>query len=429
MKPVIHKTAARFKHKILGMLQVAAAYLSVYLAFSGGRSLQVDRSALKEIKPPFIVLANHTSFIDPALIQFVVAKYPCYFLTTNFYFRHPLIGKLLHLFGAIPKIQFFPDIRSTRGALAAIARGDVVGIFPEGRRSIDGSCCDIPESIARFIKKVKVPVVAVKINGGYFAWPRWSASWRPGHMETTAKLLFTADDIGAMDAKQIYSAVCQALSYNDYDWNRSARERYSHQHIAEQLHLILHQCPRCLREQIMRSRQNRLYCSGCGNAAIIDEYGFLQPFDHTCVVFDDPVKWTAWQRKNILALVSDEQFLIQTAVCELRTADKYYGTFRRCGYGLLYLRHAGLYFHGQVDGQTTDLFFPIDRVPTISTEFKNDFEICDDTTAWWIFLAEEQQTVRLECAISLLYKLYVEKQPALNRQESSKAPEHKMQSV
>jgi len=51
------------------------------------------------------------------------------------------------------------------------------------------------------------------------------------------------------------------------------------------------------------------------------------------------------------------------------------------------------------------LFFPIERLPTISTEFKHDFEICDNKHAWWIFLDEEQQTVRLESAISLLYQL------------------------
>ncbi|HWQ71677.1 MAG TPA: lysophospholipid acyltransferase family protein [Desulfitobacteriaceae bacterium] len=406
MKLAIYKAAAQIKHKILGLLQVAAAYVIVYWVFRGVR---FDRSGIKELRPPFIVLGNHTSFVDPALVQCAVARYPCYFLTTNFYFRHPVIGKILNLFGAIPKIQFLPDVRSTRGALAAIARGDVVGIFPEGRRSIDGSCCDIPDSIARFIKKVKVPVVAVKTNGGYFAWPRWSAFRRSGRVETVAKQILTATDICVMDSKQIYSAICQGLTYNDYDWNRCAKERYYHRHAAEQLHLILHQCPRCLGEQIMRSKKNRLYCSACGNAAIVDEYGFLQPLDYKCVVFDDPVKWTAWQRENMLALVRDEKFLIQAVVTELRIADKFYGVFRSCGCGIVSLQCEGLYFHGKVNGQITDLFFPIERMPTISTEFKHDFEICDDKNAWLIFLEEEQQTVRLESAISLLYQLNVRK--------------------
>jgi len=403
MKFDTFKAVTRIKLKILGWLQIAAAYGSVYWVFRG--NVRFNRSGIKDIKPPFIVLGNHTSFIDPALVQCAIARYPCYFLTTNFYFRQLVIGKILTLFGAIPKTQFFPDIRSTRGALSVIARGGVIGVFPEGRRSIDGNCCDIPESIARFIKKMKVPVVAVKTNGGYLAWPRWSSFWRRGRVETVAKQILSAADIGVLDSRQIYAVVCQALTYNDYDWNRLARERYYHRHAAEQLHLILHQCPRCLGEQRMRSKGSRLYCSACGNTATINECGFLQPVDHTCVVFDDPVKWAAWQRETMSERVRDEKFLIQALVTDLRVADKFYGSFRSCGCGYVSLCREGLYFHGRVDGQTTDLFFPIERLPTISTEFKHDFEICDNKHAWWIFLDEEQQTVRLESAISLLYQL------------------------
>ncbi len=315
------------------------------------------------------------------------------------------------MFGAIPKIQFLPDIRTTRGALSVIARGDIVGIFPEGRRSVDGSCCEIPESIARFIKKAKVPVVTVKTNGGYFVWPRWSAFWRSGRVETVAKQLFSVAEISNMDIGQIHSAVCQALAYNDYDWNRKAKVVYHHRKAAERLDLILHQCPRCLGEQKMWSRENRLYCSACGNTALLDKYGFLQPLNDECVVFDDPVKWTAWQHENMLALLRDEDFQLEAAVKELRVADKFYGAFRSCGYGQVSLRQEGLYFHGKVDGQMKDLFFPIAKMPTISTEFGYDFEICDDSNAWWIFLEEDQQTVRIESAISLLYRLNQEARP------------------
>ncbi|MDR3566003.1 MAG: lysophospholipid acyltransferase family protein [Negativicutes bacterium] len=404
MTLIISKAAARLKCKLLGLLQVVAAHAIVYWVFRGRTYLKVDRSSMKDLKPPFIVLGNHTSYFDPALVQYAVAPYSCRFLTSNCYFRHPVIGRILSLFGAIPKIQFSPDVRSTRGALAAIARGEVVGIFPEGRRSIDGSCCPIPDSLARFIKKAKVPVVSVKTNGGYFVWPRWSSFRRAGRVETVARQLFTTADISVMDTRQIHNIICQTLDYNEYDWNRDAKVCYSHQKIAEQLHFILHQCPRCLGGQTMRSKGNRLYCSVCGNTAVLDGCGFLQPFDAECVVFDDPVKWTAWQREDMTALLRDDDFQLKATVKELRVADKYCGAYRNCGCGQISLRKEGLYFHGKIDGQMTDLFFPIEILPTISTEFGYDFEICDENHAWWIFIEEEQQIVRLESAISILYQ-------------------------
>lgn len=404
MKPIIARAATRLRFRLLGLLQIAAAFAAVFWVFRGYSRVKVDRSGLKELKPPFIILGNHTSNLDPALVQIAVARYPCYFLTSSFYFRNPVVGKILSLFGAIPKIQFSPDIRSTRGALAAIARGGVVGVFPEGRRSIDGSSGPVHDSVGRFIKKANVPVVFVKTNGGYFVWPRWSSFRRPGPIEVTAKLLFTPTEIGTMDASQIQDFVCRELAYNDYEWNRRTQSVYRRRNTAEELHRILHQCPRCLGERSMRSKGISLYCSACGNVAFVDTRGFFQPLDSHCVIFDDPVQWAAWQRENLRAGLKDGGFHIQAAVKELFIADKFHGGYRSCGKGHLCLRHEGIYFHGTVDGQWRDVFFPIGMLPSISTEFGYDFEICDENNAWWIFLEEEQHTVRLEAAIALLHR-------------------------
>ena len=61
------------------------------------------------LKPPYIVLANHTSNFDPALVQVAVGKDACRFMTSNYYFRLPLVGYILRQWGAIAKIQFSPD--------------------------------------------------------------------------------------------------------------------------------------------------------------------------------------------------------------------------------------------------------------------------------------------------------------------------------
>jgi len=102
---------------------------------------------------------------------------------------------------------------------------------------------------------------------------------------------------------------------------------------------------------------------------------------------------------------------MQAKVKELRVADRYCGSYRSCGRGRIVLRKEGLDFYGQVDRQTTKLFFPITMIPTISTEFQYDFEVCDDKNAWWIFLEEEQQTIRFESAISILYQLTFQLKP------------------
>ncbi len=400
----VKQTSVRLQRKILGLLQIFTAKLIVYWVFKLKAKIKVDRRGLPGIKPPFIVLGNHTSNWDPAIVQYVVSPYPCYFLTSNCYFRLPIVGRLLTIFGAIPKIQFYPDMRSARRIREVLSQGGVVGIFPEGRRSIDGSCCPLPESVAKLIKKFKVPVVSVRTQGGYFVWPRWSSFWRPGNVETVATRLLAPDEINKMDVSEIYNAVCRSLTYNDYDWNRTTWSNRYHKNSAEHLHLILHQCPRCLAERTMRSKGTRLYCGTCGNTAVVDKYGFLQPLDSKSVVFDDPVKWNAWQRRNMLTLLTADHFAIRVKVKGLRVADKYYGEYRSCGQGEMLLNHEGLYFYGQVDEQRTELFFPGETLPSVSTEFREDFEVCDNINSWWFFLEEEQQTIRIETAISLIYE-------------------------
>jgi 1-acyl-sn-glycerol-3-phosphate acyltransferase len=387
-----------------GLLQIMAAYSMAYWVMGRQVVWQRDVSAIQGLKPPFVVLGNHTSNLDPALVQIVIAPWHCQFLTSNFYFRLPILGRLLTIFGCIPKIQFASDLRSTRRALAALAQGGVVGIFPEGRRSIDGSTGPITDSVARFIKMAKVPVVTVKTQGGYLVWPRWSAFWRSGKLETEAKVLFTVQQIRELSVGQIYADVCQALAYDEYEWNRQAKVECDHPKAGEKLHQILHQCPRCLAEQSMVGKGARLVCTNCENTAQVDRNGSLQPLDSRCVVFSDPVQWFAWQDGQLAASLDQGDYSFQAVVADIQVADKFYGAYRSCGSGQVELTQEGLRFAGIIDGQSQELFFPIALLPSVSTEFALDFEICDEENAWWIFLAEEQQTIRLERAIAGLHQ-------------------------
>lgn len=113
-------------------VQIWAARFIVFWIGRGRRHIHIDRTyCMGDIKPPYIVLANHTSNFDPALVQVAIGNDVCRFMTSNYYFRLPLIGYILRKWGAIPKIQFSPDLRALREALNVLAHGGVVGIFPE----------------------------------------------------------------------------------------------------------------------------------------------------------------------------------------------------------------------------------------------------------------------------------------------------------
>lgn len=368
------------------------------------RYIHIERCDMGGIKPPYIVLANHTSNFDPALVQVAIGKDACRFMTSNYYFRLPLVGYILRQWGAIAKIQFSPDLRAMRMALSVLAYGGVVGIFPEGRRSIDGSLCDLSASLVRFLRKANVPVVVVKIQGGYFLWPRWAEKWRPARVEVLARPLFTPAELQASSETKIFDRIRQELAYDEYRWLEESSTKLISPPSVEGLHRILHQCPRCLTQRVMQSKNDRLFCTACHNSAQLNEYGVLKPQDEQCVVFADPIAWNAWQRRQQAERIQRGQAEFRVKVSELRVADRFRGGYRSCGCGELTLQQTGLTFCGQIDGQAAELFFPLANVPAVSTEFGFDFEICDASHAWWFFLQEPQQTIILDTLISLYHE-------------------------
>ncbi|MBM6399701.1 lysophospholipid acyltransferase family protein [Phycicoccus sonneratiae] len=81
---------------------------------------------------PVVLVANHTGFLDGALVL-ALAPRPSHFLVLDRTFAG-FLGRLLHWTGQIPLDQRTGDRRALGQALEVLARGGVVGIFPEGGR-------------------------------------------------------------------------------------------------------------------------------------------------------------------------------------------------------------------------------------------------------------------------------------------------------
>jgi 1-acyl-sn-glycerol-3-phosphate acyltransferase len=121
---------------------------------------------------PAVVAANHPSYLDPILLSLQV-KRPIRFMAWDALFRVPLLGGLVRLFGAFPV-----DVGKGRGASAYAAakallqEGELVGIFPEGKRSRTGWMEeDLRAGAARLSLETGAPLVPATIRGAYRAWP------------------------------------------------------------------------------------------------------------------------------------------------------------------------------------------------------------------------------------------------------------------
>ncbi|HSR51153.1 MAG TPA: AMP-binding protein [Acidobacteriota bacterium] len=126
---------------------------------------------------PFIVCPNHQSYIDAPLVAsampFRVLKH-AFYLGYSDYFENAFMRWVAVACKVVP---VDPD-RHLRQALRlgaeGLRRGQVLIVFPEGERTIDGTLKPFRGGPAILSEVMKVPVVPVAITGAYQVWRRGS---------------------------------------------------------------------------------------------------------------------------------------------------------------------------------------------------------------------------------------------------------------
>jgi 1-acyl-sn-glycerol-3-phosphate acyltransferase len=118
---------------------------------------------------PYLVAANHHNYLDGVVLALALPR-PVSFLVMPRVFRATPVHPLLHrLLGSIELRLHTPDVGALRRALARLAAGRVVGIFPEGPFSVRGRLESGLPGVALLALRSGVPVVPAGIRGTYEA--------------------------------------------------------------------------------------------------------------------------------------------------------------------------------------------------------------------------------------------------------------------
>jgi 1-acyl-sn-glycerol-3-phosphate acyltransferase len=126
-----------------------------------------------------ILAANHQSFLDVLLIGAACPR-PVRYLARRTLWDHRLLGWLITDWKAIPVDRDRPGKDELRGIVETIRGGEVLALFPEGTRTLDGSIGEMRGGIGFLARRAGVPVVPVRIDGAFRAWPRGRRFPRPG---------------------------------------------------------------------------------------------------------------------------------------------------------------------------------------------------------------------------------------------------------
>jgi len=289
-------------------------------------------SEFTALKPPYIVLANHISNIDFTVLACAMSPVRMNFVAAMCYFRIRFLNSLLRFMGCIPKEQFQSDAKAIKSIFSVIQRGDVVAIYPAGQSTFDGEATHIDTSIARLLKKLNVPVVVVHINGAFIACPKWNMGLRKSRIEVAVNVLFNPSELAELNCDDIYQKVKDALYFDDYQWQRKAMIKASKPHSAKGLERILYVCPKCQIEFNMQTHRNRLWCTSCGNSALMNEYGLLQPADNNCIIFETPTEWSRWQMEYYKQQVKLPNFSYSEPAFLVKISK--HGKYKKVGSGI-----------------------------------------------------------------------------------------------
>ena len=312
-------------------------------------AFEVRKSAeFTALKPPYIVLANHISNIDFTVVASAMAPVIMNFVVATFFFRYRFLSGILHFMGCVPKEQFQPDMKAIKNIFSIIRRGDVVALYPAGQSTFDGEATYMDASIAGLLKKLKVPVVSVHVDGAFIACPKWNMGLRKSRIEASVNVLFSSHELETLSHEDIYQKVKNALYFDDYEWQRKATVKASKPHSAKGLERVLYRCPRCQTEFNMHTQRNRLWCASCGNATLMNEYGLLQPADSNCLIFETPAEWSRWQMQCYRQQVRLPEFSYSEPVFLVKISK--YGKYKRAGSGIAEINIDRFCYRGTYNG-------------------------------------------------------------------------------
>ena len=152
---------------------------------------RVRKSGLERIpdEGAAMVVCNHVSYVD-ALVITAACHRPIRWVVDHRIFRIPVLSFFFRTVRAIPIAPAREDADALHSAMdeiaKALANGELVGLFPEGRLTSDGEMGPFRPGIVQILSRTPVPVVPMALSG------LWHSlfSRQPGRLRRAGHLLY-----------------------------------------------------------------------------------------------------------------------------------------------------------------------------------------------------------------------------------------------
>jgi 1-acyl-sn-glycerol-3-phosphate acyltransferase len=183
-----------------------------------------------------VVVCNHRGPIDPAFVG-LACDGPVHWMVAKEYFAFPFFGTMLRYLEAVPTGRRGIDTAATKQILRYAERGEMVGVFPEGRiNTTDRVLLPCYTGAVVIALKARVPIVPCYVSGSpydskkfyRFLFQRAQTVLRVGSPIDLSPYYDKADDRDVQEdlTRRVLKAIAVLAGRPDFEPELIARRRH-----------------------------------------------------------------------------------------------------------------------------------------------------------------------------------------------------------
>ena len=281
------------RHRIIRKLVFPVIWLMTHLRYP----VQIETDHADE---QALILFNHQTALDQFLVSLAFPQPVYYVASEDLFSIGPLARAMEYTVAPIPIKKQATDIRAVKVCLRVAKEGGTIAIAPEGNRTYSGKPCFMNPTIGALAKKLGLPVLLFRIEGGYGVHPRWSDGVRRGPMRAYVSERIEPEELKTLRPAEIYERIRLGLAVDETEIGG----RYCGRNKAEYLERVLYVCPKCGLARF-ESRGDTVRCLSCGLTARYQEEKTLQS-DDPAFSYRTIADWYAAQEAFVNALDTRE---------------------------------------------------------------------------------------------------------------------------
>lgn len=249
-----NKKWLKFRHKVV----CAILRYPVHLLCKIKYGITITPFREKE-KRPYLILYNHQTAFDQFFIGLAFDR-PIYYLATEDLFSNGWVSSLIkYLVEPIPIKKQTTDIKAILNCMRVGKEGGSIAISPEGNRTYSGETVYMSPAISSLARKLGMPVMLFRIEGGYGVQPRWSDVTRKGKMRAYVSRVVEPEEYKDMTDAELFEIIKNGLYVNE----AKADGEFKHKNLSEYLERAIYTCPDC-GLTTLESHGDIIECKKCG---------------------------------------------------------------------------------------------------------------------------------------------------------------------